>query len=320
VVTQRVSSHTGVIHGIERWTDLGSSTFAPLACRTSTDTFRGALTSTAVGNVQLTRVRASAHEVLRTPKLIARSDPEMFKLGLQVRGTGRLVQDGKYATLAPNDLALYDTARPYSLAMSGAATETVVLMFTPDAIGLTMSQMSKLSGVHLPAGEALVGMISPFLTRLTASVSDFDDIVTGRLLHTVMDLMETMVRQRLDLGFGQSETIHRSRLFAIQSWIEAHLDEPDLSPATVAAAHGMSIRYLYRLFEAEGSSVARWIKERRLERCRRDLANPALSHIAVRAITARHGLFDPAGFSRAFRTAYGESPRAFRSRQRELLR
>jgi len=45
-------------------------------------------------------------------------------------------------------------------------------------------------------------------------------------------------------------------------------------PGTVAAAHYISVRYLYRLFDAQGTTVAAWIRPRRLERCRVDLADP----------------------------------------------
>ena len=55
--------------------------------------------------------------------------------------------------------------------------------------------------------------------------------------------------------------------------------------------------------------MAEWIRLRRLERCRRDLLDPALRWQPVSAIAARWGLTDPARFSRMFRSAYGV-PRA----------
>jgi AraC-like DNA-binding protein len=55
--------------------------------------------------------------------------------------------------------------------------------------------------------------------------------------------------------------------------------------------------------------VADWIRRRRLERCARDLLDPALRGEPVGAIGARWGLTNPAHFSRVFRAAYGV-PRA----------
>jgi AraC-like DNA-binding protein len=58
--------------------------------------------------------------------------------------------------------------------------------------------------------------------------------------------------------------------------------------------------------------VAGLIRERRLERCRRDLADPGLAEIPVRAIAFRWGFPDPARFNRVFRREYGIAPGEYR--------
>ncbi|WP_372497271.1 helix-turn-helix domain-containing protein [Streptomyces muensis] len=56
----------------------------------------------------------------------------------------------------------------------------------------------------------------------------------------------------------------------------------------------------------------RLVRERRLEQCRRDLADPHLAARPIHAITAQWGFTSPAHSSQAFRSAYGLSPRQFR--------
>jgi AraC-like DNA-binding protein len=85
-----------------------------------------------------------------------------------------------------------------------------------------------------------------------------------------------------------------------------------LSPAAAAAAHHLSLRSLQQLFRDEGLTVAGWIRARRLERCRRDLADPALDARPVAAIAARWGFSSAADFSRAFRAAHGMPPAEYR--------
>jgi AraC-like DNA-binding protein len=310
----RVSTRTTRVEGIDRWAELGSSTFVPLRCRASSAGFRGVMTATATGPAQLTHLRAGAHEVERTPATIAGNDPGLFKLGLQMRGTGRLAQAGRQAVLHPGDIAVYDTSRPYTLAMDGETTETVILMFPAEEIGVPASRLTGIAGTRLPGDEGVAGLVSPFLGRLADAAAGFDPAVTERLTRTALDLVAALVWQRLGPGTAEPETVQRSRLTVIKLWIESHLDDPALGPESVAAAHHVSVRYLYRIFEGEGTSVARFIKRRRLERCRRDLADPALAGVGAGALAARHGLSDPAGFSRAFRAAYGETPRDFRAR------
>ena len=106
----------------------------------------------------------------------------------------------------------------------------------------------------------------------------------------------------------------RDLLAEVKATIERRLHEPDLGPAALAAAHFISTRYLHRLFEREGVSVSEWIRVRRLERCRRDLEDPALAGETVLAIASRWGLRNPGHFSRLFRDAYGCSPSSVRAR------
>lgn len=79
------------------------------------------------------------------------------------------------------------------------------------------------------------------------------------------------------------------------------------------------MRQLHKLFETHESTVADWIRRRRLERCARDLLDPALAAEPVGAIGARWGLVNPAHFSRLFRATYDVPPSAYRALGRTPL-
>jgi AraC-like DNA-binding protein len=111
-----------------------------------------------------------------------------------------------------------------------------------------------------------------------------------------------------------AETRRPALLRLTHAFIEQRLGDPELAPTTIAAAQFISVRYLHRLFEDEETTVADWIRRRRLERCARGLADPALSAEPVGEIGARWGLTSPAHFSRLFRAAYGASPADYRRR------
>jgi AraC-like DNA-binding protein len=109
---------------------------------------------------------------------------------------------------------------------------------------------------------------------------------------------------------GSDGSPSRSVLLAgVKAYIGEHLGSPALGPEEIARANHISTRYLHRLFEGEGLSVSEWIRDQRVERCRRDLRDPLLQHESILSIATRWGLPSPAHFSRVFRAAYGQSPR-----------
>ena len=57
-----------------------------------------------------------------------------------------------------------------------------------------------------------------------------------------------------------------------------------------------------------GADRVRWIRDRRLDRCRRDLADPALAGETVASIAYGWGFRNPRHFSRVYRAAYGCAP------------
>jgi AraC-like DNA-binding protein len=130
----------------------------------------------------------------------------------------------------------------------------------------------------------------------------------------MVDLVSAALAARLQRQDELPSAIWRQALLRqVTAYIERRLGDPGLSPATIAAAHHISLRYLYKLFEAQRIGVTGWIRQRRLERCRRDLLDPAMRLEPVSTVAARWGLTDPAHFSRAFRTPSGMPPAEYRA-------
>lgn len=94
--------------------------------------------------------------------------------------------------------------------------------------------------------------------------------------------------------------------------IEMRLGDPALNLQQVASEHGVSPRYLQKLFESVDDSFGHYVKLRRLERCRLDLRSPLHAQKSISEILFAWGFNDSASFSRAFREQYGVSPREYR--------
>jgi AraC-like DNA-binding protein len=138
-------------------------------------------------------------------------------------------------------------------------------------------------------------------------------VIATHLGDAVVDLVtaafaEQMQRPLEEQGAGT----HRVLVAQASKFIDEHLTDSELCSKMIAEAHFVSVRLLQKSFEAEGMSVSALIRTRRLERCRRDLVDPACGHLPIALIGHRWGFPDAAHFSRLFRNAYGASPREFR--------
>jgi AraC-like DNA-binding protein len=107
--------------------------------------------------------------------------------------------------------------------------------------------------------------------------------------------------------------LQRTLILRIKDYIGQQLCDPGLGPPEIAAAANISVRYLHKLFEAEHRSVSQYIKGLRLERSRRELLDPRNSGRPISAVAFACGFGDLSGFNRAFKDAYGTSPRKLRT-------
>jgi AraC-like DNA-binding protein len=107
--------------------------------------------------------------------------------------------------------------------------------------------------------------------------------------------------------------VQRSLLLRIKDYIHQRLQDPALGPVEIAAAVNISTRYLHKLFEADHQTVSLYIRGLRLDRARRDLLDPRLAGRPISAIAYSCGFGDLSGFNRAFKEAYGVSPRELRN-------
>jgi AraC-like DNA-binding protein len=224
-----------------------------------------------------------------------------------------VAQDGREALLGSGDFALVDLSRPVQWTTPGM--QTVAEVFPRALLPLRPDQLAGLTAVRFPGDQGTGALVSSLARQLVRRLDDWGAVDGARLGGAVLDLFAVALAARLDREEQVPAGTHqRALLLRVQAFIEARLGDPELSPGAIAAAHYISPRYLYKLFEAEGQGwgVAGWIRQRRLERCRRDLLDPALAGRSVSAIAARWGLVNATHFSRAFRGAYGVAPVEYR--------
>lgn len=161
------------------------------------------------------------------------------------------------------------------------------------------------------------GGASRVLSGMLRSVADtLGEATTDQLRPVELGLPEFLLAALLDSAppraLGGAAGMRAALLERIFQTVEMRLADPDLNLQQVASEHGISPRYLQKLFESVDESFGHFVKLRRLERCRLDLRSPLHAQKSISDILFQWGFNDSASFSRAFREQYGVSPREYR--------
>ncbi|TYD00596.1 helix-turn-helix domain-containing protein [Arthrobacter echini] len=295
----------------DAWRDAVNTAFVPLEASTvHTAAFDGHLISQNLGDIQLCEVAGSPLQVSRTTRMIAQSDPNMIKLGLQLRGYCLVAQDGREAALTPGDFAVYDTSRPYDLYFDDSF-RMLVLMFPASSLDLSRDALQKVTAARISGRKGLGAMTSALLTSMDQELNTGGAPYNFAASEALLGLISATIAHTIEPT--TSPTANREVLFEhVKQFILNHLTDPSLTVESIAEDNNVSVRFLQRLFADHDETVSGWIRHQRLHQCRRELANPLLRGRTVSAVAAHWGFGDAANFTRTFKSAFGYTPTEFR--------
>jgi AraC-like DNA-binding protein len=293
----------------DHWAHETSKVFGSLDSRPMPSApFHGEAAISAVGMLRLCSITAGPLRVRRTKRLCAVQEEEYYKVALQVTGACLIEQDGMHSTLGPGDIAICDTSRPYSFTYE-RDFHTVLTLLPRSVLPVRPDALRGIVARRITADTGVGAVVGPFLRSLAEQSRRCAGPAAGRLADGTVSLVTALVTERLDRA-GPA-TPQDAMMLRVLAYIEQRLADPSLSPDSIAEAHGISRRYLFKLFAAEELTVAGFIRSRRLERCARDLANSGTDQ-TIGLVAARWGLPDHRHFSRVFKAAYGVTPTEFR--------
>jgi AraC-like DNA-binding protein len=172
---------------------------------------------------------------------------------------------------------------------------------------------------HLPApvgpflkhlkGGGIAAVLAAYLEALRRELP----VIASPLLDAVADNLARLTA--IAVGAPQDEhqeAVRTAFLERAKMHIACHLADPELGPARVAAALGVSERKLHLAFEPTGTSFAEFVRRRRLAECKAALASPVAADRSVADIAFGWGFQSLATFYRAFQREYGIAPREVR--------
>ncbi|TDN70039.1 helix-turn-helix domain-containing protein [Paraburkholderia sp. BL10I2N1] len=231
-------------------------------------------------------------------------------LGVLMNLSGRLAcryEDGREVVLPPNHLLIWDSELGFDFDVEGSHREFYLLV-PRERVPLTVASAATHLCGALPAvqGSGLSAIAGEHLRTISQELDQLSDGALAIACQSFFDLLDAALTVNTHRPSSKAILLN-----AIRQYIDKNLDDPELCAASIANAHHISVRKLHVTFAGTGTTVSRWIRDRRLKVCYRELC-AAASTKTVTDVAYKWGFNDAAHFSRTFKQAFGVTPRSLR--------
>jgi AraC-like DNA-binding protein len=298
------------------WHDVIAHTYFPLDMEfRHPDQFNGWLSLWDLGELSLTRNACDALLYRRRPHHFSRQVDEDFLVTVPTMSDVDFSQCGMSMRCRPGQFVLERSHEPYEFSHD-RTNDLHVLKVPARILNSRIRSPGRFCALPFDATRGIGSLLADML-RLIPERFDTLSPAARTLLGQQLSELLALALSEDDRVLGSSlSCVRDAHLARIESYVRRHLFDTDLDPERVAAASGISVRYMHRLFHETGQTLGRWVRERRLE-----AARAALSDVANRRtlgeVALRCGLGDQAQFSRLFKAQFGQTPGEFRRQARE---
>lgn len=294
------------------WQDVVCRTVVDLECRPSggpafAATFKGArLRDLSVGQIE-----ASAHQVSRLAPNISRARDEALIFNFVIAGTALVEQDGRSVVLTPGDGAVCDAQRPYYLRFDDSF-KIVTVKLAHVSLAQRATSVHQITARSMSEATQICPIVFSYLSAFSQNVARLDCDTANKIGRNFTELLGAAVDEMILAKPLPLSEYRATALLRVKDYVERNLHEDELDATVVSTALNLSHRYINKLFEAESTSLVRYIWRRRLERAASDLKDPRRHKLGISEVAMSHGFNDLSHFSRVFRQRFKTSPRAYR--------
>ena len=260
------------------------------------------------GSIKMIDISGNQHVIERSPSLLRRFEKDSVFVTFLRRGSAFVNRAQTCTVLGEGDVVIYDTNRPYMHGFPGQMRH--VIFEIPGADFRERFPLWELDGaVRFDASLNPTRIISRALREVVEA--DLSLIETAAQRQNHEERLWTVLETAHAFANGKARSAYHTAVRErVRQYIEAHLPDPELCPASIAREMGMSLRQLNRLFEGDANTLASLILTRRLQKCRAELARPGHYPKSVSEIAFNWGFRNLSHFSRRFREEFGTSPSA----------
>jgi AraC family transcriptional activator of tynA and feaB len=293
----------------EAWRDAVSATHLAWDLpRRSESAFNGKIRRQPLGAADIIQCRCDPCQGRRGRAEIARAGEATYGLLYIVGGRERIYQDDAEITLRAGTFMIWDSTRRIDFRVP-ETLQKITLMLPQRMMEAALPNARDLTGIPVSAREGSGALFATHLRSLARQGAELPAAQHDAVLQATLSLMSTAFET---LAVSAGADPRRKLIGRISGHILRNLADPALTPERIADSLCLSQRQLHRVFRISGWTVERWIWHQRLLRCRQEL--DLREKTPISQIAFRWGFSDAAHFSRAFRDAFGASPRDYRNR------
>lgn len=269
--------------------------------------FAGAIECASLGPLTLTEIRATREHGERTKSHVAGDKNEHFVLVLLRSGRLRVAQNGRECWLGPNSFTLFDCNAPYVFEHV-EATDVLDLSIPTGMLRSRVKHPHEFVAIARAADTGLGRVMAEIVQSLAREAARIPADAAHRCAGRVADMIGVWFDSGHE-GLRIENSAVRSGIYRrCAVYIEEHLGDPELVPARIAAATGISLRYLHKIFHELGESVGEFMRRRRLDHCYEELTNVGRSRVTVKEVAFQFGFKNVTHFASAFKQHHGMSP------------
>ncbi|MEW6639062.1 MAG: AraC family transcriptional regulator [Pseudomonadota bacterium] len=281
--------------------------------------FRGELRIVLADDVSVGTVQGTVKTIARTAADIAVHNTDNLVLLCNAGAAPiRIEQRGRSADLATGAATMIRQCEP-SWVRAGTDCRLLALQAPWSRVRARAASLDDHTMRPLAASSAALALMRAYAAVLLDD-RRFRDAALARL---VPAHLADLIAAAIDGGDGDAIAVDvtaarpgiaAARLGAIKADILAGLTSRTLSVGAIAARHGVTPRYVHRLFEQEGATFSEFVLANRLERAHAMLAAAGCDDRSIGAIAFACGFNDLSHFNRSFRRRFGTTPSAIRAR------
>lgn len=277
-------------------------------CPTVASTFSGRLRTQTLAGIRIIDCRCDPCEGQRIPLAPRRGHPARFAILFPFHGREVVRQFGTEVTLTAGDFMMWDNDRKMEFQIL-EPTHKITMLIPKQQLQSLLGNADQYTGQVVRRADDSLGLAAEAFRRVARDLCAAEPSDEHIVLEPIVSLLAATLRCRHHSPRVSASRGESFRRFC--RYIDTHLGDSSLSPTQVAAAHGVSLRYLHLVFAEQGTSIGRWMRERRLSRCHEELSQAQRS-TTVTEVAFRWGFNEASHFSRVFKARYGVSPQDVR--------